>query len=107
MHYVCQKCKFKADSYESMRSHAKETGHAYTKRAVETLVLNEETKKKLVETYLEQMQFAHEITCDIIEEIKSLDDDNKEEEEEKNKELYRTLFPIILDKVLTPAVYVE
>jgi hypothetical protein len=103
MKFRCQKCTFEADTYEAMRRHSEETRHPYQRILVEQLKLDAETKDRLVAAYTEQVLFA----LDIIDQVKQKVFDTKKDQAIFSNAIDIPLTTVLLERVITPAVYLE
>lgn len=105
MKYQCQKCGWKGETYAEAKNHSEATLHAYKKVYVDSVDLKDEaTSDFLKQKYEEQVKYAidlfRSVTREIASEIIYADKD-------KQTQFEMAIFSAILDKTLTPAVYLK
>ncbi len=96
--FKCNECPERFTTYNEASAHSNKTHHSY-KKLGEQIELNDQTLANLVEVYGKQVEFARKLTVLLIKKNEGLANDTIG--------FYEQLFPIILEKVLTPAIYLE
>jgi len=104
MKFKCDSCPFECTTHAKWEAHQKATGHAsYKTIRIDTLVTDKKTEEYLVQKYTEQVKFASRIAV----RVSRVYDENAQAMglPAAPDSVFSPIFASILDKVLTPAVY--